>query len=1264
MAFDLGDVTFGLAADTKQLRDALDVLSRFSQAVEHTSGRTKAATAEIQAAYKRQEKAATDALEKVNNLNAAIRQGGGATSLITANARQFKEYVEIMTSGTLSSLEFQRAQTQMNASVGNIGRTLRNSTDQVERMDKQLRSLGNARERIENLNATMRRFGAPTEMITKNNQALADYTAVLEKGKLKTQDLTAATLAFNTSVGQVSRSFADFKQVMRADTARDQLLDKARSQVRNVLSEVKITGANQGISREILDSYRTYSTALRGVAPGSMEAARATHAFREALHRVHLQMDANAKKTSVMVGFMRDLERATVLAVGPLSGFGARVAVVASLLESDSFKRAVAVAALTAGAVAAGAFTMAAIRAGMAVQQMMAVLGAASGSMALASSEFDYAAGVANKYGQAIQDIIPAYARFAAAARLSHVSLEEQRSSYEAVIQASAALQLSTQSTGLVFLALEQIYNKGKVSMEEIKKQMGQQIPGAFEIGAKAMGMSTAQFTKALKAQSIEANEFVAKFTALLSKLFSAGAMAGAQTLRAELNRLSNEWTFMLIAMDRVAGTTSRAQTFIQGLVGTLQYMRTHVEVVTQTVGLLAGGLIGLFVSGLVTRGVLALAGAFNVLATAIGVANIAFLATPIGRAIGLLVKLATVVGTAAAGFYLLGKAAKDSVMSDAFEKGVEDYIKTTNEIGFAQERVTKNLLQETATRIKAMQIEADAAKSMLPQEEMKESPSWIGQKWDNFVNKGKRAFGWESQGDEARRRLDEANTRLGGLRSNLAALAELQNKYPDPTQGKEEPEGEKGLENKILQGKLANIKRFIDAEKSILAGRAEALKEYERAGFITALDEQERLADVRGEALENIRKYYNQQISILQDYRDREAKSGKARESADIKIKDVRAELAGLELEFARQNTQGWFEQTKAADAYRKKLLEIDAQLAAAKHTIGGKKKATLGGEEAGAQFDLENATTYKRMIAEGNIEYMWKLSRARDLIVAQATINSLQADSAAVTTELGVREEEIERRRRAGAVSTWEALRLTGSERAAQITQLEEMANEMERLAIQAEDPRMVAAVRKQRLEIDKLREHVDPLADVFNDLFITGFGEMAESVINRTKSISEAFEDMATNILAAVGRIAAEDIARGLFGKEGVMRFGGSSGGSSGTGESIFGMLGGWLSSTFGGLFSFDTGIDYVPRDMMAKIHQGERIVPADENKRGGGGVNLEQSLRVEIKNEGTPQQVTSATPSFDLKGMVISIVTQDVRRNGAFMQTLSNTLGVRR
>lgn len=47
---------------------------------------------------------------------------------------------------------------------------------------------------------------------------------------------------------------------------------------------------------------------------------------------------------------------------------------------------------------------------------------------------------------------------------------------------------------------------------------------------------------------------------------------------------------------------------------------------------------------------------------------------------------------------------------------------------------------------------------------------------------------------------------------------------------------------------------------------------------------------------------------------------------------------------------------------------------------------------------------------------------------------------------------------------------------------------------------------------------------------------------------------------------------------------------------------------ILATIASVPKFQTGTPYVPRTGLAFVHEGERIIPADENRRGGGGMNV--------------------------------------------------------
>ena len=81
--------------------------------------------------------------------------------------------------------------------------------------------------------------------------------------------------------------------------------------------------------------------------------------------------------------------------------------------------------------------------------------------------------------------------------------------------------------------------SKGRVAAEELRGQLGERLPGAVQIAARAMGVTTAEFDKLMRA-GLDASVFLPRFAEQLRKEFETQLPKAAQSMRANLNRISN----------------------------------------------------------------------------------------------------------------------------------------------------------------------------------------------------------------------------------------------------------------------------------------------------------------------------------------------------------------------------------------------------------------------------------------------------------------------------------------------------------------------------------------------------------------------------------------------------------------------------------------------------------------------------------------------------------------------------------------------------
>ena len=153
---------------------------------------------------------------------------------------------------------------------------------------------------------------------------------------------------------------------------------------------------------------------------------------------------------------------------------------------------------------------------------------------------------VAERTGAGINQLQKAYVKFFAAAKTTNLSLKDTQELFENVSTAAAVLGLSTDDTEGSLKALEQMLSKGKVQAEEIRGQLGERLPGAFQILAKSIGLTTSQLSKQLELGNIYADEVLPKFARELAKTYSLDTVNRVETLAAAQGRLGNEWNLFI----------------------------------------------------------------------------------------------------------------------------------------------------------------------------------------------------------------------------------------------------------------------------------------------------------------------------------------------------------------------------------------------------------------------------------------------------------------------------------------------------------------------------------------------------------------------------------------------------------------------------------------------------------------------------------------------------------------------------------------------
>lgn len=249
---------------------------------------------------------------------------------------------------------------------------------------------------------------------------------------------------------------------------------------------------------------------------------------------------------------------------------------------------------VTLGAQFAGLVT--AIQAGQAfihansqVESLTRSLTLLTGSSTQAAAEMEYVRGAAQRLGVDVLDTSRAYVQLIAATKGTALEGQGARQVFESVAGAMATLGKSSADTNSALLAINQMASKGTASLEELKGQLSEHLPGAMKAAANGAGLTVTELTKMVESGGVLAEDLLPALAKGLTEMYGVGK-ANNDTFVANWARMKNAVTETMTVIGD-SGVFMALSQALGGAASALGVFTVGLEASAKKVGVMAAAI-------------------------------------------------------------------------------------------------------------------------------------------------------------------------------------------------------------------------------------------------------------------------------------------------------------------------------------------------------------------------------------------------------------------------------------------------------------------------------------------------------------------------------------------------------------------------------------------------------------------------------------------------------------------------------------------------
>lgn len=171
----------------------------------------------------------------------------------------------------------------------------------------------------------------------------------------------------------------------------------------------------------------------------------------------------------------------------------------------------------------------------------MAMMNVTTGNINKSAQAYDNIKNIAMAYGVSVESLAKSYAKLHASTK-DVLSTKETDRLFESFTATASVLHAEQYTVERMFNAIIQMASKGQVHMEELKQQLGEHLPGALALAAKAMNMDMGKMIDEMKKGNISARDLLVPLPKVLMETFGQAAIISSKSLNAAFMNMRTIW--------------------------------------------------------------------------------------------------------------------------------------------------------------------------------------------------------------------------------------------------------------------------------------------------------------------------------------------------------------------------------------------------------------------------------------------------------------------------------------------------------------------------------------------------------------------------------------------------------------------------------------------------------------------------------------------------------------------------------------------------